>query len=272
MGQPAYTKQLLEAQGLSDCKAVGSPVDPGSDLRKATDEEEMVDQRSYQSLVGSLMYLSTCTRPDISFAVGALAKFSTHPTRAHWIASKRVLRYLRGTRNHGITFRGKEARGCIGYSDADWAGDREDRRSTSGYVFQIAKGPVSWRSKKQTTVALSTAEAALSSAAQESIWLRKLISDLGHPPDGPTTILEDNQSAIAMARNPQFHGRAKHIDIRHHFIRQLVEDESIKLVYCPTEEMVADILTKGTAAPQMTKMRDLLGVHLRPDWTQEAED
>ena len=107
--------------------------------------------------------------------------------------------------------------------DADWAGDQEDRKSSSGYLFQMAGGPVSWRSRKQDSVALSTSEAeyiALSSAAQETVWIRRLITELGMEPEGPTTLMEDNQSAIAMAKNPQFHGSAKHIDIRHHFIRE----------------------------------------------------
>ena len=167
------------------------------------------------------MYLSVCSRPDIAFAVGSLARHSAKPGKSHWTAVKRVLRYLSGTINQGIIFRRSESASIVGYSDADWAGDRQDRKSTSGYLFQIAGGPISWRSKKQDTVALSTAEAeyvALSFASQETIWLRRLTSELNSPPDGPTTILEDNQSAIAMARNPQFHGRAKHIDIRHHFI------------------------------------------------------
>ena len=123
----------------------------------------------------------------------------------------------------------------MGYSDANWAGDKEDRKSTSGYLFPLAGGPVSWRSKKQDTVALLTAEAeymALSSAAQESVRMRRLNSELDNPPEGPTTNLEDNQSAIAMAKNPQFHGRAKHIDIRHHFVRKQVEDGTI--VFAPS--------------------------------------
>lgn len=150
----------------------------------------------------------------------------------------------------------------MGYSDADWAGDREDRKSTSGYIFQIAGGPVSWKSKKQDTVALSTMEAeyvALSSAAQECVWVRRLNSELGTPHTGPTTIMEDNQSSIAMARNPQFHGRAKHIDIRHHFIREHI-GESIELQYCPTNEMVADMLTKPLAAEHFCLLREKAGL------------
>jgi len=210
------------------------------------------------------MYLATCTRPDIAYAVGTLARFSSKPNQTHWVAAKRVLRYLKGTANLGIIFSGgDEPRSCVGYSDADWAGDKEDRRSTSGYIFQIAGGPVSWRSRKQDTVALSTAEAeyvALSSAAQECVWMRRLNTELGNPPQGPTTILEDNQSSIAMARNPQYHGRVKHIDIKHHFVREQVSSGTIELKYCPTNEMLADMLTKGLAQQQFCLLRAKAGM------------
>ena len=138
---------------------------------KATDDEEAVEQHLYQSLVGSLMYLSVCTRPDLTYAVGILARFSSKPNRSHWTAAKRVLRYLKGTANHGIAFTKSESGECLGYSDADWAGDQEDRKSSSGYLFQMAGGPVSWKSRKQDSVALSRAEAeyiALSSAARKT--------------------------------------------------------------------------------------------------------
>ena len=263
MGQPDYTTKLLEKHGMSECKPVATPVDPGTHLTTLNEKEEVVDQQQYQSVVGSLMYLSVCTRPDIAYAVGTLARYSSKPGRSHWTAVKRVLRYLKGTANHGIVFRGGASGNIVGYSDADWAGDREDRKSTSGYLFQIAGGPISWRSKKQDTVALSTAEAeyvALCSAAQETVWLRRLISELNNPPDGPTTILEDNQSAMAMAKNPQFHGRAKHIDLRHHFIRERVNDGEVKLTYCPTQEMVADILTKGITQQQFCNLRQRAGM------------
>ena len=140
---------------MSDSKPVGTPADPGSHLLKATEDEEALEQKQYQSLVGSLMYLSVCTRPDLAYAVSTLARFSNKPNRSHWTAAKRVLRYLRGTANYGIVFTKSESGECLGYSDADWAGDQEDRRSTSGYLFQMAGGPVSWKSQKQESVTLS---------------------------------------------------------------------------------------------------------------------
>ena len=263
MGQPTYTKKLLSKMGMNDCKPVSTPADPSSHLVKAAEDEETVDQPLYQSLVGSLMYLATCTRPDIAYAVGVLARFSSKPNRSHWTAAKRVLRYLKGTSNLGIVFKRDSPDIPVAFTDADWAGDVGDRKSTSGYLFCISGGPVSWRSKKQSTVALSTAEAeyvALSSAAQECVWMRRLNSELGNSQGEPTTIMEDNQSCIAMAKSPQQHGRSKHIDIKHHFVRELVENETIKLKYCPTKEMIADILTKGLNREQFCYLRKKAGI------------
>lgn len=151
----------------------------------------------------------------------------------------------------------------IGYSDADWAGDVDDRHSTSGNVFLLAKGAVSWLSKKQATVALSTAEAeyvALTTATQEAIWLRRLLTDVGKPLAEPVVINEDNQGAIAMAKNPVGHARTKHIDIRYHFVREGVQDGAIILKYVATDEMIADILTKPLPKHPFEKLVIQLGM------------
>ena len=264
--QPSYTRNLLERFEMQDCKPVTTPVDASVKLQKATDEDELVDQQLFQSAIGRLMYLSLCTRPDIACAIGNLAKFCAKPTKVHWTALKRVLRYLKGTTNHGILYQRQETTPeseLIGFADADWAGDVTDRRSTSGYVFCLSGGAISWRSKKQDCVALSTAEAeyvALSSAGQESVWLRKLTAELGQVSSHPTTIYEDNQSAISMRKNPQYHGRAKHIDIRHHYIREQVSNKEIQVEYCPTNNMAADIFTKGLTREQFCRLRDKIGI------------
>ena len=222
------------------------------------------DQHQYQSAVGSLLYLSVATRPDITYAVSNVSKFSANPTTRHWMAVKRIMRYLRSTTNLGLLFTSQTMGECVGYSDADWGGDLDDRKSTFGYVFLISGGAVSWRSKKQTCVALSTAEAeyiALASATQEALWMRRLSAELiGRPPAGATTIFEDNQSAISMTKNPQFHGRSKHISIKYHFVRDQVTDGTIKVEYCPTTEMIADMLTKGLSKEQFTKLRRMVGL------------
>ena len=187
--------------------------------------------------------------------------------KQHWVAVKRILRYLRGTLNFGILYSNNRSKECS-YSVADWAEDLNDRKSTSGCVFQIGGGAVSWRSKKQTCVALSTAEAeymALASAAQEAIWMRQLTTDPKSAPDKPTIILEDNQSAMSMPKNPQFHGRTKYIEIKFHFIREQVKGGAVKLKYCPTEEMVADMLTKGLPQVKFAKLRHMAGVQVMPE-------
>ena len=267
IGQPAYTESVLQKFGMENSKPVRTPVDTGTKLVKATDDEECVDQKLYQSAVGSLLYLSVGTRPDITYAVSNVAKFSAKPTKQHWIAVKRIMRYLRGTIYYGLLYSRSGSKKCIGYSDSDWAGDLDDRKSTSGYLFQISGAAVSWRSKKQTCVALSTAEAeymALASAAQEAIWMRQLSSELKNGPTEATTIFEDNQSAICMAKNPQFHGRAKHIGIKYHFIREQVSSGTVDLKYCRTDEMIADMLTKGLSRDRLAKLRNMAGVKVMP--------
>jgi hypothetical protein len=264
IGQPAYAADILHKFHMDDAKPVSTPVDTGCKLVKATDHCERVDQQLYQSVVGSLLYLSIATRPDITFAVNNVAKYCADSTKQHWTAVKRIMRYLKGTLNFGLCYRKSVSDQCVGYSDADWAGDVDDRHSTSGYVFLVSGSVVSWKSKKQTSVALSTAEAeyvALASAAQEALWLRQLLGDLTMNQSAkPILIFEDNQSAIAMTKNPQYHGRSKHIDIKHHFVREQVEHGAVVLQYCPTENMIADLLTKGLSSQQFEKLRQHFGM------------
>ena len=258
IGQPAYIENLLVTLGMQDCKPVKTPVSAGNKLVKATEQDECIDQRQYQSAVGSLMYLAVSTRPDISYSVGSLARFNSKPTKEHWVALKRVLRYLKGTKDLGILYSKAEKDSCIGYTDADWAGDQDDRKSISGYVFLLSGGAISWESQKQRCVALSTAEAeyvAMSTATQEAIWLRQLIAEITSSEETPILVYEDNQSAIAIARNPQFHGRTKHIDIRHHYVREEISKGTVTIQYCPSCDMAADILTKGLGSDPFSKLR-----------------
>ena len=265
IGQPNFTNELLHKFQMAESKPVDTPIDPGVKLSKKLESEEEYDKVKYQSAVGSLLYLSTRTRPDIAFAVGNAARYCSQPSQTHWSAVKRILRYLNGTTALGLLYQPNDSRELCGYSDADWAGDSSDRKSTSGYVFMMSGSAVSWRSKKQSCVALSTAEAeymALSSATQEAMWMRQLFASLvnEYKLSEPTTIYEDNQSTICMAKNNQSHGRSKHIDIKYHFVREQVEQQSIKLIYCKSEEMTADILTKGLLNYQFKKLRSKLGM------------
>ena len=168
-----------------------------------------------------------------------------------------------------------ETEALTGYTDADWGGDCNDYKSTTGYLFQIGGTAVTWKSKKQSCVALSTAEAeymALSSAAQEAVWMRELISDLRNPPATSTEILEDNQSVISMAKNPQFHGKTKHINIKYHFIREQIANGTICLKYCPTEDMLADLLTKGIGPEKFERLRMSYGMCKQESMRRSVEE
>ena len=265
IGQPTYTQAVIMNFGMEHCKPANTPVTPGTKLLKGTEQSEIVDATLYQSAVGSLLHLSGWTRPDIAFAVSHVARFCSSPTKEHWIAVKRILRYLKGTPNYGLAYSSNvDTDGpLIGYSDADWAGDVNDCKSTSGYFFIMSGAAVSWKSQKQTCVALSTAEAeyiALAAATQEATWMRQLLEDLHSGQIEPTVICEDNQSAICIAQNPQYHNRTKHIDIKYHYVREKVLDTTIELQYCPTRDMIADILTKGLTYDKFSRLRMLSGV------------
>ena len=245
--QGQYIEKMLKKFGQTEAKSVSTPADLNVKLQKEDGVSRPVDTISYQSIVGSLVYAAITTRPDIVQAVGVVTKFCANPTQSHLSAAKRILKYLKGTGYLGLSYKKCADGNPIGYSDADWAGDVDDRHSTTGNVFLFAKGAVSWLSKKQATVALSTTEAeyvALSTATQEAIWLRRLLTNVGGPLEEPIVINEDNQRAIEMAKNPVGHARTKHIDIRYHFVREGVKNGAIFLNYVATDEMIADILTK----------------------------
>ena len=263
IGQPAYTKALLKRFSMENSNAVDTPFDAGTKLIKTQESDKLCDKTKYQSAIGSLLFLSNRTRPDISFAVGKTSRYSSNPSNTHWSAVKRILRYLNGTVHFGLTYMRHESEKLVGYSDADWAGDLDDRISTSGYIFKLSGGPISWRSKKQTCVALSTAEAeymALACAVQEAIWLERLVSDLLGSNEEPVTVYEDNLSTICMGKNQQYHGRTKHISIKYHFVREKVAADVVRIPYCKSENMLADIFTKPLCAPRFKKLCEMIGM------------
>jgi len=194
----------------------------------------------------TLMYTTVATRPDITFAISTLSQFLNNPGCIHWEAVKHVFRYLAGTKTHALTY-GNERHNLTSFTNANGS-SQEHRHAISGYAFFIDGGAVSWASKKQELITLSTAEAeyvAATHAAKECIWLRRLMEPLFGPAPTPTTLYCDNQAALHLAAEDNYHARTKHIDIRYHFIRRTIADKQITMVYCPTEEMTADILTKA---------------------------
>ena len=263
--QQAYIEGLLRRYGYEDCNPVATPMVPGQAL-SSDDGKPLVDEEVtwYQQLVGSLMYAMTSTRPDLAFTMSKLSKFFDKPTEVHANAATQVLRYLKGTASRGITFNGTK-KTFAGYSDADFAGDVDDRKSTGGYVFLLHGGAVSWKAKKQALPALSTVEAeyiAGAEATKKAIWLARLLhKDLNMQLD--TTLLHfDNQGAMALAsNNGNSHTRTKHIDVKWHFIRAYVENGTIKITYLPTASMVADILTKGLARDRHQEHMLAMGMH-----------
>lgn len=247
---------------MLDCNSVKYPMDPKEVMHK--DEGGVpVDATEYKSLIGGLRYLIH-TRPDLVYSVGMISRFMEKPTTLHYNAAKRVLRYVKGTTNFGLTYT-KESKNNLltGYSDSDLGGNVEDRKSTGGMAFYLNEGLVTWVSQKQRCVALSSCEAefmAATAAACQAIWLKKLLSQITGKETGPVTIYIDNRSAIDLAKNPVFHGRSKHIDIRYHFIRECIENGEIIVKHVRTDEQSADSLTKALTTVKFEKMRQLLGV------------
>lgn len=259
INQSAYLRSVLARFRQENAKPAYTPLDAGARLLKsdcpADDSDEQIAMRNvpYLQAVGAIMFLMLATRPDIAFAITKLAQFSHNPGMKHWRAVQRLLRYLRGTEHLAITYGGirdvaTRDLAIVGYCDADWGSDADDRRSTTGYVFLINNGAVSWQAKKQPTVAQSSVEAeymAMSQATKELMWWSYLLKGLGQSFPVPCPIFSDSQGAISLVDQPSSHSKSKHIDIRHHYIRELSERGIVIFNYMPTQSMPADLLTKA---------------------------
>jgi hypothetical protein len=257
LSQKRYCEEVLAKYDMAEARPAKTPLPAGYKFQDIPEDSPPVPVQEYQAVVGSLMYLVTGTRPDLAFTVGAASQFLTCPKLHHWNGLMHCLRYVKATANLQLVLGEGVApwdRGrplgiprLSGYSDADWGANDKGRRSISGYVFQLGKSTVSWSSKRQPTVALSSTEAeymALTRASKEAIWLRRLIGDITGLAQGGVTIKVDNMSCMALAKNPEAHERTKHIDIQVHFIRHHVAIGTVRMLYCPTDSMTADVLTK----------------------------
>ena len=259
LAQRRMTTDLLAKYDMTGAKSLSTPLTPAIKLTKEG-EPLNLEAYPYAQLIGSLMYISICTRPDIAQAVGALARYMAKPTMAHWQAAKGLLRYLAGTPEYGIMF--GQSSGLEVYCDADYAGDLDSRRSTTGYVFTLNGGAISWSSRLQQTVAASTTEAeymAAAAAIKEALWMRRLLSELGLDP-GTILIKADSQSAIKLLKNPIVSMRSKHIDVIYHFARERVARKDVAFDYIRTDFMVADSLTKALPAAKFNLCRTEMGV------------
>lgn len=266
LDQQAYIESMLTRFNMQNAKPVSTPSNPCVKLikemaPKTADEAEKMKRVPYPEAVGSLMYLATCTRPDIMHAVNQLSRFNANPGPKHWEAVKHLFRYLRGTCGLKLRYRKHGNTELVGYADASWASDLDDRKSTSGYIFMLQGGAVAWSCKRQPTVALSTCEAeymALAATVQEASWWHGLLAQLGRKQ--PIELRCDNQSAICIAKNGGYTPRTKHIDIRHHYIRDALDKKIVQLTYVSTDEQTADGLTKSLERIKLERNRSAMGI------------
>jgi len=263
--QAKYASELLSRAGLTDSKTVDTPVELNAHLTP-TGGKPLSNPSLYRRLVGSLVYL-TVTRPDISYAVHQVSQYLSAPRSTHYAAVLRILRYLKGTLFHGLFYSAQSPLVLRAFSDADWAGDPTDRRSTTGYCFLLGSSLISWRSKKQTHVARSSTEAeyrALADTTSELLWLRWLLTDLGVSTSSATPLYYDNQSAIHIAHNDVFHERTKHIEIDCHFIRYHLVHGAFKLILVSSTDQLANIFTKSHLKGRLRTLVDNLKLISHP--------
>ena len=255
ISQAAYALTILKRFNMQESNPISTPMDKNANFASKharfsenQDAQEIKIRAAYPKAIGSLMFAMIATRPDIAYAVGMLSRFTACAEESHWTGVKRILRYIQGSKHRGLVYRpGDQNVTLSGYSDASYADDPTTRRSTSGYVFFIGENAVSWTSKRQTIVTLSSTESeyvAATIATQEMVWIRRLLADLGYPQKQASTLYLDNQGADLLAHSPAFHARTKHIDTRFHFIREKVQNGEIQLKHVSTHEQLADIFTK----------------------------
>lgn len=247
LSQRNYAELILDRFGMAECKSAWTPMEANCKLSiPAMKDEGIMSKFPYQRLIGALMYLAVTTRPDIAYAVNFMSQFNSNYNQEHWKSAKRILRYIRGTLDYGLLFT-KTNTELYGVVDADWGGNMTDRRSYSGYAFILGGSAISWEARKQKTVSLSSTEAeyiAVAEATKEALYLKNILNDIGIYNEN-VTLFNDSQSAQKLIRNCGYSARTKHIDIRHHFVRDCLRNNDITLEYISTDNMPADMLTKG---------------------------
>lgn len=269
--QTVYLREILATEGMTDCNAVAIPMKPGTFI--ALDEEEDIEEtniQAYQTLIGKLLYLACGTRPDISFCIGCLSQQCADPRIGHLKAARKVLRYLKGTAEIGLEFGVNHVVRSTswgelqpyGYADASFAGDLDNRKSTTGHLFLLDGAAISWTSKRQRTVSTSSTEAeylAIGAAARQAVWIRRLLNEFGAE-QATVTLYGDNEGCLKLIRNPEQHDRTKHIDIQHHYVRQLEEEGEIQTSWVSTKDMLADGLTKALPRDAFVRFRTEIGL------------
>jgi hypothetical protein len=278
--QAAYIHKIANCYSLTDTNSVSTPLSTSARLTcdmspRTTEEREAMRRVLYLSTIGSMMYTMLGTRLDIAYSVGVLVQYRLDPSMVHWAVLKRVIRYLKGTEDLALMYRGEgSSKELVGWCDSDWASDVDTRRLVAGYVYNLNGSSVLWSSKKQPTVVLSTAEAeymVVTQATHKGIWLQSLLSNLSCAPTSATILHSDNQSSIALACNPIHHACTKHIDIQHHFIQEHIESSKVDLRYVSTHNQVADILTKPLLKDRHYSLLRLLGLQKTGHWSGSVE-
>lgn len=265
LSQGKYISELLQRTEMANLKPSPTPMVAGKPM-SITDGEPLNTPTAYRSIIGALQYLSH-TRPDISYAVNKLSQFLRAPTTTHWSATKRILRYLKGTMYHGLHISPALNLSLIGFSDADWACCPDDRKSVAGYCVFMGDTLISWSSKKQSVVARSSTESeyrALAQLTAELTWLQGLLKEMKISIKGAPILWCDNLSASALASNPIYHARTKHIELDVHFIRDKVMQKQIEIRYVPSHDQVADCLTKGLSPSRFHFLINKLQVRESP--------
>jgi hypothetical protein len=250
LSQTKHIEDMIDTFNLNDMSPPGVPMAPDIVLSSeqcpiSQPDKDAMKKYPYKSLLGTLMHIMISTRPDVSFAVITLSQYASNPALKHWEALCKVARYLNKTKHLGIAYHKStdavpSVPELVGYTDADWAGfDHDSRRSYTGYIFKLAGGPICWKTKKQSAIAMSSTEAeyySMGAATTQAVSSRSDMDEMHFPQPNATQIHQDNQSAIALSRNPVFHARTKHIELRHHFIRHLVAQGIVMFTYIPTKE------------------------------------
>ena len=266
LSQKGYIDKVLRRFNMHNAKPVSTPLAAHFKLSsalcpKSDADIEYMSRVPYSSAVGSLMYAMVCSRPDLSYALSVVSRYMANPGKEHWKAVQWIFRYLRGTSNAYLQF-GKTRDGLVGFVDSDFAGDLDKRRSLTGYVFTIGGCAVSWRATLQSIVACSTTDAeymAISEACKEAIWLRGLYTELCGDSSCPT-VFSDSQSAIYLTKNPMYHERTKHIDVRYHYIRDVVAEGDLKVCKISTHDNPADMMTKPVPTNKFELCSGLVGI------------
>jgi Reverse transcriptase (RNA-dependent DNA polymerase) len=266
LDQRDYLDKVLEHFSMTNAKSVPTPLPSNlvPQANKGKVSPELL--RQYQSIIGSLLYLMIGTRPDIAFVVTKLAQFSANPSQEHFEWAKYICWYLVGSRSYSLVFKHAPGRGLAAYTDSDWASDPITRRSVTGYFFLLAGGPITWRSRAQTTVAHSSTEAeymALSDCFHQVSWIRNIFLELGIWL-GPILIYADNQGSIFIGSNPVQKIRTKHIDVKYHYVCECIAVKKIVLYHVPTEDNTADIFTKNLGRLKFEKFKQQLGIEFHP--------